>query len=105
MIIKLFQPLTRNWLLIAEQLDDPPMWDRFLPCHAADSERSTFELTVKQLAGNTLSMTSYKDMLKCGVSVFEYNWDAKEDEILSHAMLVAESLGQELLMDAPAIAV
>ena len=103
MILRLFQPPHKNWLLVAEQLDDPHNWDRFLPCHTATSQRWQFDCTAKQLAQGQVKLKLCNDMLKCGISVFEYDWETKEDEILAHAMDVAEKLGADLLMDAPAM--
>jgi len=102
MIIKLFQPPTKNWLLIAEQLNDPPTWDRFVPCHTEDSQRSHFDCAVKaEAAGSGLTLKSCKELLMRGVSVFEYDWNTQDDDILSHAMCVAEKLQLELVMSAP----
>lgn len=101
MIIKLFQPRNRNWLLIAEQLDDPTSWDRFLPSHGADSQRWQFEITAKDTAQDKLKLKLCKELLKKGTSVLEYDWDSDEDEILAHALQVAERLNVELAMDAP----
>jgi hypothetical protein len=102
MIIKLFQPPSRGWLLIAEQLDDPQSWDRFLPSHSATSERWQFDCVAKAAGGSDLKITPCKELLKRGTSVFEYDWQADEGDILFHAMQVAADLGLELLMDAPA---
>lgn len=104
MIIKLFLPQTRNWILAAEQLDDPTGWDRFVPCHSQTSQRWQFENTVKDLA-ETISkdhlcrMKPCKDLLARGTSVFEYAWEMEEDDILSHALLVADNLALDLLME------
>src|ERR1700733_8785917 len=101
MIIRLVQPPTKNWILLAEQLDDPATWDRFIPCHTVSSQRWTFDCAVKEAAGKTVVLKPCKDMLKCGTSAFEYDWNTEEDEILSHAMQVAENLHLELIMSAP----
>ncbi len=101
MIIKLFQPPTKNWLLIAEQLDDPKNWDRFIPCHTVTSERYRFDCTVKQSTNDGLKLKSCKDLLKRGTSIFEYDWAVEEDVILSHAIQIAEVFGMELSMEAP----
>ena len=98
MIIKLIQPPSRNWLIIAEKLDDPSGWDRFLPCHTVSSERWCFDSKVKEKALGKLTLKPCKDFLKVGTSVFEYSWDAEEADILIHAMEVAESLGLDLLL-------
>jgi hypothetical protein len=102
MIIKLFQPPTKNWLLIAEQLDDPQTWDRFIPCHTVTSERWLFDCTVKQSTNDQLKLKSCKDLLKRGTSIFEYDWTVDEDVILGHAIQIAEKFGVELSMEAPA---
>ena len=102
MIIKLFQPTTKNWLLIAEQLDDPATWDRFVPCHTSDSQRWNFDSTVKTQASSCgLILKPCKDLLTRGISVFEYDWNSADDDILMHAMQVAETLQVELSMEAP----
>ena len=102
MIIKLFQPTTKNWLLIAEQLNDPPTWDRFVPCHTTASERWQFDCAVKEQAAEAgLKLKPCKDLLSCGTSVFEYDWNTLDDDILSHAMQVADELHLELVMEAP----
>jgi len=101
MIIKLFQPSTRNWLLIAEGLNDPPSWDRFLPCHTVASERWLFDSTVKKLAAGKLKFKPCKELLRSGTSVIEYDWEIAEEDILFHAMEVAENLRLELIFDAP----
>jgi hypothetical protein len=98
MIIKLFQPSTRNWLLIAEDLNDPAAWDRFVPTHGPDSERGKFDRSVMASAENGTKLKSCKELLKRGISVFEYDWATEEDVILCHAIAVAESLGLELLI-------
>lgn len=103
MIIKLFLPQTKNWILAAEQLDDPTGWDRFVPCHSQTSQRWQFEMTAKEIA-ETISkdhlcqLKPCKDLLVRGTSVFEYSWDMEEDDILSHALLVADSFSLDLLM-------
>jgi hypothetical protein len=103
MIIKLFQPPTKNWLLIAEHLNDPPTWHRFVPCHTTDSERWQFDSAVKvEAAANGLKLKPCKELLALGVSVFEYDWNTSDDDILHHAMQVAELLRLGLAMEAPA---
>jgi hypothetical protein len=102
MIIKLFKPATRNWLIIAEQLDDPQMWDRFIPCHTVTSERWLFDCAVKQSCHGEMLLRSCKELLKRGTSVFEYDWIVDEEEILGHAILIAEKFGLELSMEEPA---
>jgi hypothetical protein len=101
-ILKLYQPPANNWLLIAEQLDDPPTWDRFIPCHSATSERWRFDCIAKETANNSkLKLKPCKELLTRGTSVFEYDWETEEGDILSHAMQVANTLGLDLLMAAP----
>jgi hypothetical protein len=92
MIIKLFQPVTGNWLLIAEQLNDPQNWDRFVPSHSADSERFKFDNVTTRLAGSQMKLTICKELLKRGCSAFQYDWNTDEEVILNHAFLVAEVL-------------
>jgi hypothetical protein len=101
MILKLYQPAFNNWLLIAEDLDDPSVWDRFLPCHTVESERWKFENTVKNLAGPNLKLALCRAYLRRGVSVFEYDWTMEEGDILDHAVRVADSFGIELLFSPP----
>lgn len=101
MILRLFQPPSKNWLLVAEQLDDPQMWNRFLPCHTATSQRWRFDCAAKELGAGKVKLKLCNDMLNRGISVFEYAWETDEDDILFHAMEVGEKLGVELLMDAP----
>ena len=96
MIIKLFQPAFNNWLIIAEELDDPKVWDRFLPCHTVESERWKFDSTVKALANPSLKITVCRNYLRRGVSVFEYDFNSEENDVLEHAMCVAEAMGLEL---------
>ncbi len=98
MIMRLYQPPTNNWLLVAEQLDDPPTWDRFLPSHTSSSQRWRFDNSVKEAASHGLKLKPCKELLRRGISAFEYDWAAPEDEILCHAMQVADALGLELLM-------
>jgi len=101
MIIKLIQPPAKNWLLIAAELNDPPMWDRFVPCHTTESQRWQYESTVKIEAASTgLALKQCKEMLSKGVCVFEYNWEAADDDILLHAMQVADQLNVELTIEA-----
>ena len=102
MIIKLFQPPTRGWLLIAEQLDDPSTWDRFVPSHSATSDRARFGSVVIEIAGSALRLKPCKELLKRGTSVFEYDWEIEEGDVLGHAIEVAEALGLELFIEAPA---
>jgi hypothetical protein len=102
MIIKLFQPPTKNWLVMAENLNDPAGWDRFVPCHTTASERWQFECAVKvQAATNGLSLKLCKDLLKRGACLFEYDWNTDDDDILQHAMQVAERLNLDLLIEEP----
>lgn len=102
MRIKLFKPSTYNWLLIAEDLDDPAVWDRFVPCHTAASQRWKFECVVKQYsASEGLKLKQCKELLTRGLSVYEYDWNAEDDQILSHAMAVAADMELDLLMEAP----
>lgn len=104
MIIKLYLPQTKNWILAAEQLDDPISWDRFVPCHTQTSQRWQFENTAKMLS-EKISQEHFckikpcKELLSRGTSVFEYNWEMEEDDILAHALLVADSLELDLLME------
>jgi hypothetical protein len=100
MIIKLFQPPTRCWLLIAEGLDDPPTWDRFLPSHSASSQRWKFDCAVKETSDG-IKLAQCRDLMKRGTSVYEYDWETQEDVILCHAIQVAEFLDQDLVMEAP----
>lgn len=104
MIIKLFLPQTRNWILVAEQLDDPASWDRFVPCHSHTSQRWQFESKAKELAetlshSSPLKLKPCKDLLSRGTSVFEYSWETEEDDILAHALQVAEAFELDLLME------
>ena len=106
MIIKLFQPPSKNWLIIADNLNDPAGWDRFVPCHTTASERWQFECAVKvQAATNGLSLKPCKDLLKRGLCLFEYDWNTDDDDILQHAMQVAEKLNLELLMEEPSTSI
>lgn len=101
MIIKLFQPPTGGWLLVAELLNDPPTWDRFIPSHSADSERSKFDSAARNVAGGALSLKSCKNMLKRGTSAFEYDWNLDESDVLGHALEVADRFELELLIESP----
>jgi hypothetical protein len=102
MLIKLFQSQSSNWLLMAEHLDDPPTWDRFVPSHNLNSERSNFDKIVISTAGNSIKIKVYKQLLKCGSSAYEYEWDTDEEAIISHAIQVAEDLKVDLQFDSPA---
>ncbi len=101
MIIKLFHPAFNNWLIVAEELDDPKVWDRFLPCHTVQSERWKFDTTVKELADSKLKLTLCRNFLKRGTSAFEYDWNAEETDVLDHAIRVAEELGLDLNFSPP----
>ena len=102
MIIKLFQHPTKNWLITADKLDDPVGWDRFVPCHTTKSERWQFECTVKvQATTNKLSVKLCKELLKRGLCLFEYDWNTSDDDILQHAIQVAETLNVELVLEEP----
>ncbi len=100
MIVKLYQPVLYNWLLFAEDLDDPLVWDRFLPCHTVQSQRWKFDQTVKEFAGQEVKLAPCRSFLKRGVSVFEYDWNTDESDILDHSMRVAEALGVDLMLGA-----
>jgi hypothetical protein len=104
MIIKLFQSSTLGWLLIAEQLVDPPTWDRFLPNHSPESDRARFDNRAKAEAEGNIKIKSCKEMLKPGTSVFQYDWQVDEGDVLVHAMQVSEAVGCELVFAEPAIA-
>jgi hypothetical protein len=41
-----------------------------------------------------------KDLLRSGISVFEYDWSVDEEAILEHAMEVATLLEAELVLGA-----
>lgn len=97
MIIKIFQPPTHNWLLIADQLDDPEGWTRFVPCHTATSQRFLFETTVRESVG-PIKLKACKELFARGRSVFEYDWESDENEILAHAMDIADKLQAELVI-------
>ena len=102
MIIKLFHPPANNWLLVAEQLDDPANWDRFIPCHTIDSQRWQFDSTVKHTAAvSALKVKPCKELLVRGMSVFEYDWECDDDLILAHAIHMAEHFDTDLLLEAP----
>ncbi len=101
MIIKLFQPPRGNWLIIAEQLQDPATWDRFVPCHAHNSDRSMFDKLVAEKSDQSTRLKVCKELLKRGSSAYEYQWDTEEDAIISHALEVADALGVSLEVEAP----
>jgi hypothetical protein len=102
MIIKLFHHPSKNWLVVADNLNDPIDWTRFAPCHTTASERWQFECAVKQQAtANGLSLKVCKDLLKRGVCLFEYDWNTNDDDILKHAVQVAESLNLALQLEEP----
>src|ERR1700730_16751313 len=99
MLIRICQASAGNWLLIAENINDPQEWTRFLPCHQADSERFKFDSTVKQSLDKTpYAVRLCKPMLVRGKSVHEYEWTMPEEDILAHAMDIAETLHVELLI-------
>lgn len=103
MIIKLFQPPFGNWVIVAELLNDPPTWDRFIPSHTADSERSRFDSAAKLAASCNLKLKPCENLLKRGTSAFEYDWAADESDVLSHALEVADTFGLELCICVPTI--
>jgi hypothetical protein len=96
MIIKLIQPPAHNWLIIADQLNDPETWTRFIPCHTADSERYKFETVIRTTCDDSITLKPSKELMKRGRCVYEYDWQVNETDILMHAMQVAEQLGMEL---------
>jgi hypothetical protein len=98
MIITLLQHPTKGWLLMAQQLDDPETWDRFVPTHSMQSERFHFEQATMTAAGVQIKIKICKDMLKRGVSAYEYDWQTDEDAIITHALQVSDALGVELVM-------
>jgi len=101
MIIKLIQPPSHYWLLIGDQLNDPDTWTRFIPCHTSDSDRYLFDSTVRSSGAMATKLKAQKDLMRRGRSVFEYDWQSDETDILAHAMQVADQLGLELIiMDA-----
>src|SRR5580658_7723889 len=100
MIIKIVQPPTNNWLLIADQLNDPETWSRFVPCHTNDSERYLFETTVRS-GDCATKLKARKELMFRGRSVFEYDWQMDESDILAHAMQIADQLGSELTIGDP----
>ncbi len=100
MNVKLFNPATKNWLLIAEDLNDPATWNRLTPCEM-DSERFLFETTVRRSASPKVKVQLCREMLSFGVSVFEYDWQTEEEDIIFHALQVAETLRLELLLESP----
>lgn len=100
MNIKLYNPATSNWLLIAEGLNDSPMWNRLVPCEM-DSERFLFETTARRNAGANVKLKQVNEMQSFGVCVLEYDWQTAEDDVIHHALLVAELLNAELLLEPP----
>ncbi len=57
---------------------------------------------VKQYsASEGLKLKQCKELLTRGLSVYEYDWNAEDDQILSHAMAVAADMELDLLMEAP----
>jgi len=96
MIIKLTNACASNWLLIADQLNDPEGWSRFVPCHPVDSDRSRFESLVAETAAYYVKLKACKHLLMRGRSAFEYDWEMEEETILGHAMEVAARLGIDL---------
>lgn len=96
MQIRLIEPALKNWLLVAEGLNDPQGWNRFVPCHDHNSERFLFEGIARETT--TIKLNLCKDLLVAGSCTFEYAWDTCEDEVLEHAISIAEKLGVELFI-------
>lgn len=99
MIVRIGQSSTGIWLLIGDQLNDPADWTRFLPCHGADSERFKFDVAVKQSSGKlSFKLNANKTLMVSGKSVYEYDWRIADDQILEHAMEIADIFGVELML-------
>ncbi|MBC7998032.1 MAG: hypothetical protein IAF58_08830 [Leptolyngbya sp.] len=96
MQIRLIEPQLKNWLLVAEGLNDPQGWNRFVPCHDHNSERFLFEGSARETTAIKLNLC--KELLVAGSCSFEYSWDTAEDDVLEHAMDIAEKLGVELII-------
>jgi hypothetical protein len=82
--------------LIADQLNDPESWSRFVPCHSSESERYLFESTVRG-AGESL-LKARKELMSRGRSVYEFDWQMSETDILTYATELAERLAAELVI-------
>lgn len=95
MQLRLLEPNARNWIIVAEELNDPQEWNRFVPCHTHDSERFLFESTVRTLDAS-IKLAVCKELLTAGVCAFEYSWDTDEDALLQHAMKLADRLAVDL---------
>jgi hypothetical protein len=99
MFVRLIEPCSvtaaNNWMLTAEELDDPAGWSRFHPFTSEDSERTRFERCVREQPLHPKPALC-KTLLRAGLSVFEYDWELCDDAILEHAMAVAEYFGVEL---------
>ena len=109
MFVRLLEPYSKNgsnnWLIQAEGLRDPAGWTHFVPSHGVDSDRFLFEKAVKEVYPK-LPLTVCKHFLRAGLCCFEYDWLTPEEEILEHALHVAELLRIELVLgnDSPLIA-
>jgi len=99
MIVRLIEPCTltatNNWMITAEGLNDPADWSRFHPFCSGDSERSRFEQAVREQSLRPAPCLC-KSLLKPGLSIFEYGWDASDDSILEHAIAVADRFQVDL---------
>jgi hypothetical protein len=102
MILKLLPPSgSLNWLLVAQELNDPSNWSVFLLNHGAETERFRFEQVAQELAVAPVTLTPYRLKCKMGTCTLEYGWDAEYDRIRKHAIAVAGKLEMELLLPEP----
>ncbi len=102
MILKLYRSTTGSWLISACGLNDPSGWTRFTPCQThSNSDRVRFESAIAA-APNQLQLSLCKNLQKFGTSTFEYDWQLTEEEVLSHAISLADELTADLsLTDSP----
>jgi hypothetical protein len=99
MLVRICQSSAGSWLLIGDQLNDPEDWTRFLPCHSANSERFKFDAAVKQSSDKLpFKLSASKTLMVWGRSVYEYDWRVGDDELLAHAMQIAEGFNVELFL-------
>ena len=98
MKLKLLMPASSlNWMLLAEDLNDPADWSQFLLNHGPDTDRYRLEEAVqKASAEHQVVLSAYRLLCKRGQLGLEYAWQCDPRKVKAHAQRVAELLSTDI---------